>query len=82
MIEADALPSGLSAGGSEPFLKRVCIRNYKSIGACSVELGALTILVGRNGSGKSNFLDALRLVADGLQTSWTTPSSRAAASTR
>ncbi len=53
----------------EPFLKRVSIRNYKSIGDCSVELGALTILVGRNGSGKSNFLDALHLVADGLQTS-------------
>jgi predicted ATPase len=62
--------SGVSkAGGLEPFLKRVSIRNYKSIGACGVELGALTILVGRNGSGKSNFLDGLRLVADALQSS-------------
>jgi len=69
MIETDALPNVAKTGGSEPFLRRVCIRNYKSIGACSVELGALTVLVGRNGSGKSNFLDALCLVADGLQTS-------------
>jgi len=52
-----------------PFLRRVKIRNYKSIGKADVELGHLTILVGRNGSGKSNFLDALRFVADSLQTS-------------
>ena len=31
--------------------------------------GPLTFLVGRNGSGKSNFLDALRFVADALNTS-------------
>jgi predicted ATPase len=54
---------------SEPFVKRVTIRNYKSIGQCDVELGRLSILVGRNGSGKSNFLDALRFVLEGLQTS-------------
>lgn len=69
MIEADVLPNRTQKMSSEPFLKRVSICNYKSIGACSVELGTVTILVGRNGSGKSNFLDALHLVADGLQTS-------------
>jgi predicted ATPase len=52
-----------------PFLKRVRIRNYKSIASCDVELGALTLLVGRNGSGKSNFLDALGFVADALRAS-------------
>ncbi|MHC4698735.1 MAG: AAA family ATPase [Planctomycetota bacterium] len=52
-----------------PFLRRVKIRNYKSIAACAVELRALNVLVGRNGAGKSNFLDALRIVADALQTS-------------
>ena len=52
-----------------PFLKRVRIRNYKSIAYCDVELGALTLLVGRNGSGKSNFLDALGFVAEALRTS-------------
>jgi predicted ATPase len=52
-----------------PFLQRVRIRDYKSIATADVELGQLTVLVGRNGSGKSNFLDALRFVADGLQTS-------------
>jgi len=53
----------------ESFLRKVRVRNYKSIGQCKIELPALTVLVGRNGAGKSNFLDALRFVTDGLQTS-------------
>lgn len=47
-------------------LTRVILRNYKSIGYCDVGLGPLTYLVGANGSGKSNFLDALHLVRDAL----------------
>lgn len=45
---------------------KVSLRNYRSIESCTVELGALTFLVGPNGTGKSNFLDALRLVSDAL----------------
>jgi predicted ATPase len=45
---------------------RVILKNYKSIGYCNVCLGSLTYLVGANGSGKSNFLDALHLVRDAL----------------
>ena len=51
------------------FITRVALKNYKSIAACDVRLGPLTFLVGRNGSGKSNFLDALRFVADALNLS-------------
>ena len=51
------------------FLKRVVLNNYKSIKECSVNLGPLTFLLGQNGAGKSNFLDALRLVAESLNTS-------------
>jgi predicted ATPase len=47
-----------------PFLSRVCIRGYKSIACCDVTLEPLTILVGRNASGKSNFLDALGFLHD------------------
>ena len=53
-----------------PFLlRRVELRNYRSIEHCDVELGPLMFLVGPNGSGKSNFLDALRFVSDCLNTS-------------
>jgi predicted ATPase len=48
------------------FLTRVQLRNYKSIGSCNVPLQPLTYLVGANGSGKSNFLDALHFVRDAL----------------
>jgi predicted ATPase len=50
-------------------ITRVMLRNYRSIESCNVELGALTFLVGPNGTGKSNFLDALRLVGDALRVS-------------
>ena len=51
------------------FLRRVVVRNYKSIAACDVQLQPLTFLVGPNGAGKSNFLDALRFVTDALRNS-------------
>jgi predicted ATPase len=51
------------------FLKRVVLNNYKSIKECSVPLGPMSFLVGQNGAGKSNFLDALRLVTESLNSS-------------
>lgn len=51
------------------FITRVVLKNYKSIAACDVKLQPLMFLVGRNGAGKSNFLDALRFVADALHSS-------------
>ncbi len=49
-----------------PLVTRLGLRNYKSIGACSVALGPIQFLVGPNGAGKSNFLDALSFVSDAL----------------
>src|SRR5438067_7269314 len=54
------------AQAKPPFLRRVRIRGYKSIAFCDVALEPLTILVGRNASGKSNFLDALAFLRDAL----------------
>ncbi len=55
---------------SDPvFIRRVVLKNYKSVASCSVQLCPLMFLVGQNGSGKSNFLDALRLVSESLNTS-------------
>ena len=50
-----------------PFLRRVRIRGYKSIAFCDVTLEPLTILVGRNASGKSNFIDALAFLHDAFE---------------
>ena len=47
-------------------LKRVEIKNYKSIAQAVVDLNQFTVLVGPNGAGKSNFLDALSFVTDAL----------------
>lgn len=52
-----------------PFIHRVVLRNYKSIGYCEVRLRPLTYLVGHNGAGKSNFMDALHFVRDALSNS-------------
>ncbi len=51
-----------------PLIRRVVIHNYKSIAHCDVTLGRFNVFVGRNGSGKSNFLDALQFVSDCLST--------------
>ena len=48
-------------------LRRVVLRNYKSIAGCDVSLAQLSFLVGPNESGKSNFLDGLRFIADALR---------------
>lgn len=53
---------------SASLIRRVKIRNYRSIADSDIRLGQLTMVVGRNGAGKSNFLDALRFVKDGLDT--------------
>jgi len=52
-----------------PFLRQIAVRSFRSIETCNIALRPLTVLVGRNGSGKSNLLDALRFVTDSLQTS-------------
>jgi predicted ATPase len=59
----------MSTQRTAPFLREVRIRNFKSISKCAVGFAPVTLLVGRNGAGKSNFLDALQFVTEGLQTS-------------
>lgn len=49
-------------------ITRLALRNYKSIESCDIDLAPLTVLVGRNGVGKSNILDALRFTAEALNT--------------
>ncbi len=45
-------------------IKSVWVKNYRSIADIRVNLEPITILVGHNGSGKSNFVDVFRFVYD------------------
>lgn len=44
-------------------LKRICIEGYKSLHNTEVNVAPLTVLLGANLAGKSNFLDALQLLS-------------------
>jgi len=52
---------------SSVFLRRVVLQNYKNIARCSVKLHPLNFLIGQNGAGKSNFLDALEFTSESLR---------------
>jgi predicted ATPase len=47
-------------------LKSLRVRHFKSLGDVAVELSPVTLLVGPNGTGKSNIVDALRFLRDAL----------------
>jgi len=67
-VPENEVVTGADERNKPPFLRRVRIRGYKSIAFCDVALEPLTINVGRNAAGKSNFLDALAFVRDALAT--------------
>lgn len=50
----------------ETFIKRVSIRNFKSIASVDVELKPLTVVIGRNSAGKSSLIQSIRLAAQHL----------------
>jgi len=52
-----------------PHVQRITLENFKSFAKCDVFLDPLTVLVGRNGSGKSNLLDAVQFTREALEQS-------------
>lgn len=48
-------------------IKSVWVKNYRSIADIRVNLEPVTILVGHNGSGKSNFVDIFRFIYDAVR---------------
>ena len=56
--------SAQSERGMALLLEEIRIRNFKSLRDARVELGKLNVLIGPNQSGKSNFVQALRLLRD------------------
>lgn len=51
---------------SRTMITRVRVENFRSIRSCDVRLGPLTVLVGPNASGKSNFMDSIHFLRDAL----------------
>src|SRR5437660_890140 len=49
-------------------IKRVRIQNFRSLVDVTINLDPLTVLIGRSGTGKSNFVDAIRFLRDSLNT--------------
>ncbi|WP_307821015.1 AAA family ATPase [Micromonospora humidisoli] len=47
-----------------PYLLRLKVTNFRSLRDVEVRLGALNVLVGLNGAGKSNFLDVIAFLGD------------------
>ena len=47
-------------------LSRITINNFKSIKACDISFSDLNILIGENGAGKTNLLDAINYFYDNL----------------
>src|SRR5207237_9070791 len=48
-------------------IRKVRVENYKSILDLSMDLGRVTVLIGANGSGKSNILEAIALASAAAQ---------------
>lgn len=44
-------------------IKKIIIRNFKSITRMEISLGVINVLIGANGSGKSNILEAIGMAA-------------------
>src|SRR5258708_31458230 len=60
-------PMLVSVGDSTMLTNRinsVTVRNFRSLADVAVDLEDLTVLVGANGSGKTNFLEVLRFTRD------------------
>jgi predicted ATPase len=49
-------------------IKRIRIQNFRSLVDVTVDLDPLTVLIGRSGTGKSNFVQAIRFLRDSLAT--------------
>src|ERR1700751_4794269 len=48
-------------------LKRLWVQNYRSLRDVALEPGQLTVVIGENGSGKTNLYRALRLLSRGAE---------------
>ena len=50
-----------------PTVTRLRAKNYRNLADVDVEFGSFTLVVGRNGAGKSNLLDVFQFIGDALE---------------
>src|SRR5271165_538806 len=50
----------------QPVIERLILKRFRSIPSETIEFDNPTFLVGRNGSGKSNIVDALAFLAEAM----------------
>src|SRR5258708_31817554 len=50
-----------------PMIRQVRVNNFKSIPELTLDLGRVTVLIGANGSGKSNILEAIAFASAAAQ---------------
>lgn len=48
-------------------IRQIKLENFRSIKSLELELGRLNVLIGRNASGKSNFLSFFKILGEGVQ---------------
>src|SRR5258706_6425025 len=49
-----------------PIIERLRVKNYRSLADVDIDFGSMIVLVGKNGSGKSNIINVLRFVRDAV----------------
>ena len=71
---ADARTASVSKAATGVFVNSIAVQGFRGIGPrCTFELTpgpGLTLVVGRNGSGKSSFAEALELLLTGENRRW------------
>jgi predicted ATPase len=64
VIEMPALDSVEAEGQKSTALDSIEVEGYKSIRSAKIDLGPINVLIGANGSGKSNLVGIFGLLAD------------------
>ena len=69
MITQAASPNASPPLANAPLVERIAVRGFKSVREAEIEIAPVNLLIGANGSGKSNFIGAfkfLRTLKSGL----------------
>lgn len=65
-MSADSTNGSGTQNRPMPMLRRLQLKNFRSVPSADIEWDNPTFLVGRNGSGKSNIVDAFAFLADAM----------------